>query len=84
MYVLNEYKEGVIYSKLNSDIYFRAKFKSNSQDEIIYETLKKIADLLKNRNINIKIQYCKDKIIDQEPADIRDIDILIEDIETLY
>ena len=85
MYVQNEYKEGVIYSQENSNIYFKARFILNSQDEVIYNILKKITELLADKNVNIKIDYCKDKIIDNKPENletpssdcIENIDIIV-------
>lgn len=85
MYVQNEYKEGLIYSRKDGTVRFKSRFLVHSQDEVIYSALKEIQKLIVEPNTSIKINYCKDKILDEKPpsqenpdAGIKDLDIVLE------
>ena len=66
MYVKHEFKEGVISSK-KGVIYAKIEFALTSQDEVVYEALKEIKDLIRDQDASIKISHVKDKIQDKRP-----------------
>ena len=67
MFALHEYKEGVIYSKARSTIYARLEFSLSSQDQVVYEALKEIRNMLRDNEALIRISYVQDKITDKKP-----------------
>ena len=67
MFVLHEYKEGVIYSKTRGTIYARLEFSLSSQDQVVYEALKEIRSMLRDNEALIRISYVQDKIADKKP-----------------
>ena len=83
MYVDNEYKQGVIYSQKDLTVYFKGRYNLNCQDEVIYNSLKEIAKLLEDKEVNIKIVYCQDKILDEKPENIEEPEKGTEDIEII-
>lgn len=67
MFAERSYKEGVIYSKTRGTIYARLEFTLSSQDEVVYEALKEIKNLIGDPKALIKISYVQDKLTDKKP-----------------
>ena len=67
MFAQREYKVGVLYSK-KGIVYAKLQFTLTSQDELVYEALKEIRNLMYDKDALIKISYVQDKIFDKRPG----------------